>query len=73
MFSKCLPISNRLTDLLREGQSRIDKSLDIVSLIKDIKYLKLLTMFKFDPDIETKFQIHHSRKNVIDLDKFDHG
>ena len=50
---KKLAVRNRLTDMYKEGKKRIDKSLDIVGLIKDIKYLKLLTMFKLDPDIET--------------------
>ena len=31
------------------------KSLDIVKLTKDIRYLKLLAMIKIDPDLETKF------------------
>ena len=37
----------------------MNKSLDIVKLTKDIKYLKLLTMVEFDPDIVKKFEIHH--------------
>lgn len=53
VFGKWFPIKNRLTDLYAEGTRRIDKSLDIVGLMKDIKYLKLLTMVKINPDIET--------------------
>ena len=43
--------------------------MDIGKIIKDIKYLKLLTRFKLNPDIETKFQINHCNKNIIDIDK----
>lgn len=45
--------------------------MDIAKIIKDIKYLKTLTHFKLDPDLETKFTVHHCHKNVIDLDKLD--
>ena len=55
--------------LFEEGGSRIEKIMNIGKIIKDIKYLKLLTRFKIDPDLETKFQIHHCSKNIIDIDK----
>ena len=53
LFREKFHIRNRLADLYKDGKKRIDKSLDIVGLIRDIKYLKLLTMVKLDPDIET--------------------
>ena len=31
--------------------------------------MKMLLKFKLDPDLETKFQVYHCSKNVIDLDK----
>ena len=61
------PIKNKILTIFHEGNKRVNKSLDIVKLTKDIKYLKLLTMITLDPDVETKFQIHHCSKNVIDL------
>lgn len=48
-------IKNKLTSLFDEGEKRIDKAMDIAKICKDIKYLKLLTAFKLDPDLETKF------------------
>jgi hypothetical protein len=38
-----------------EGNKRVMKSLDIVKLTKDLRYLKLLSIIKIEPDIETKF------------------
>ena len=52
-IGKWNPFQNVLTGLFNEGQKRIDKSLDVVGLIRDIKYLKMITMFKLNPDIET--------------------
>jgi len=46
---------NKILKAYYEGNKRITKSLDIVKLTKDIKYLKLLTMIELDPDLETKF------------------
>ena len=54
-FGRCCSSKTRLTVLFDEGERRIEKSLDIVKITKDIKYLKMLTTFKIDPDIETKF------------------
>jgi len=54
-FGLCCSSKTRLTVLFDEGERRIEKSLDIVKITKDIKYLKMLTTFKIDPDIETKF------------------
>ena len=58
---------NKLLKIYNDGNQRINKALDIVKLTKDIKYLKLLTMVKCNPDIKTKFEIHHCGKNIIDL------
>ena len=59
--------NSKLLKIYYDGNKRINKSLDIVKLTKDIKYLKLLTMVKCKPDIKTKFEIHHCGKNIIDL------
>ena len=40
-----------------EGNARVVKSLDIVKILKDIRYLKLLASININPDIETKFKI----------------
>ena len=38
-------------------------------MIRDIKFLKMLTKFNIQPDDETKIQIVHCLKNIIDLDE----
>ena len=65
----CQPVRNKMTVLYQECEKRMDKHLDIIKLVKDIKYIKLLLKRNILQDTETKFQIHHSAKNVIDLDK----
>ena len=40
-----------------------------MKIIKDIKYLKMLTRYKHRPDDSLRFQIAHCLKNLIDLDK----
>lgn len=67
MPAKLLMVT-KLTVLYEECEQRLDKSLNILKLLKDIKYMKLLLKFKINPEIETKFQIHHCAKNVINLD-----
>ena len=40
---KCFkPIHNDMTKLFHEGKARIDKKLDMVKIINDIQYLKIL-------------------------------
>ena len=43
-----------------------------MKIIKDIKYLKMLTRYYLKPDGETKIQIVHCYKNLIDLDEILH-
>ena len=40
-----------------------------MKIIKDIKYLKMLTRYYLKHDGETKIQIVHCYKNLIDLDE----
>lgn len=51
----CKPKVNKLTVLYQECEERLEKSLDILKLLKDVKYMKLLLKFKINPEIETKF------------------
>ena len=51
------------------GIEKLDKDFDLFKLIKDMKYLKMLTRYKLKPDDYLKVQIAHSLKNMIDLDK----
>ena len=41
----------------------------MLKIVKNIRYLKLLTNYKLKPDDKLKFQINHSIKNIIDIDK----
>ena len=43
--------------------------MDLVKLLNDIKYLKLITKFHFKPSVETNFAIHHCKKSILDLDQ----
>ena len=52
---KVKPIVNNLSVLYENGEQRIDKHLDVIKLIKDLKYIKLLAKFMLKPPIETKF------------------
>ena len=58
-IGSCKTFNSNLIQIYNDGNKRINKSLDIVKLTKDIKYLKLLTMVEFDPDLTKKFEIHH--------------
>ena len=46
----------------------MDKDFDLLKIIRDIKYLKMLTRFHIKPEDELKIQIVHCLKNMIDLD-----
>ena len=39
------PYKNELTLVMEHGEARVQKSLDIVKICNDIKYLKLLAKF----------------------------
>ena len=63
------PTKNELTELYSTATLRIQKKLDIVSILNDLTYLKLITKFFLKPSIETNFAIRHSSKNILDLDQ----
>lgn len=63
----CFPKRDRFLKLYDKGQDRIDTDLDIVKIMKSIRNMKILMRNSFMDD-ETKFQITHSRKNLINLD-----
>ena len=46
VFGKLYKIENKYYKIYEEGSNRVIKSLDIVKLTKDIRYLKLLAMIK---------------------------
>ncbi len=70
LFSKCLPNFEKYNKLYKEGSSRIEKELDLVKIIKDLRTLKIIVKNLFlDP--EFKLEIDNYKKNIIDLDEED--
>ena len=54
---KCLkfPQYKQFIALKKEGKKRVEKSFDIVKISNDIKYLKLLSKFKTQPEVDLMF------------------
>ena len=63
------PIKNELVELYSTATQKIYKRLDIVKILNDITYLKLITKFYCKPTFEANFAIRHCAKSVLDLDK----
>ena len=51
-----------------EGEKRLEKSLNIVKIINNLKYLKQLTKYEIKPSEEIKRVIFQNSKNTIDLE-----
>lgn len=56
--------------LYNQGKLRIEKDLNIIKLVRNIKRLKILMKCSLLTK-DVKFQIAHSVKNCIDLDDHD--
>ena len=56
--------------LFNEGKLRIEKDLNIIKLVRNIKRLKILMKSSLLTQ-DVKFQIAHSVKNCIDIDEHD--
>lgn len=54
--------------LKQRGAEKINKELNILKIIKSLRDMKILMKSKM-LDKETKFEIAHSRKNIIDIDE----
>lgn len=54
--------------LKKRGSQQISKELNVLKIIKSLRDLKILIKSKM-LDTETKFEIAHSSKNVIDIDE----
>ena len=54
--------------LYEKGQDRIDTELNIIKIMKSVRDMKVLLKSSL-MDKEAKFQIKHSRKNLIDIDE----
>ena len=63
MFTK----RDKFLKLYEKGQDRIDTELDIVKMMKSLRNMKILMRNSF-MDEEVKYQITHSKKNLINID-----
>lgn len=54
--------------LKQRGSQKINKELNVLKIIKSLRDMKILMKSKM-LDKETKFEIAHSRKNIIDIDE----
>lgn len=64
----CWGKRKKLEKMYDEVEERITKELDVVKLIKSVNDSKLaMKASLMDPDL--KFQITHSYKNIVDLDR----
>ena len=58
---------SKVLKFYHQGRKRVNDSLDIIKVLKDIKYLKVLNQVKHNPYPEFKFKIYHNRKNIIEI------
>ena len=59
---------SKLHKLVSKSSDRIDSELNIVKIIKNLKFLKIL-MKKHLTDPMMRKKIEHDDKNIVDLDK----
>jgi len=58
---------DKLRILYKKGSDQIEKDMDIVKIVRDIKQMKIFIKNKFFDKV-TKFQLMHNRRNIIDLE-----
>jgi len=49
------------------GNDKLDNNFDMLSIIQELKYVKILAEYRLKPTAEEKFQIKHCLENMIDL------
>ena len=49
-----MPKANKFKIIFDEGKKKLDKDFDLMKIIKDVKYLKMLTKFTLNPKDEIK-------------------
>ena len=57
----------KLQKLYEQGQDKLEGEMNIVKIIRNLKFLRIL-MKKYVADEQMQFDIRHNPKNVIDLD-----
>lgn len=75
VMGRCFPTlcwkkHNKLTMLFHEGKSRIQKELDIVKIIKTLRYTRILMKNSLLTP-EMRFKIEHAERNFINIDLSD--
>ena len=53
--------------LAKEAEDRLDSHLDVIQLVRDVKYLKALTAFKTQATKDEQLEAWVSGENVIDV------
>lgn len=49
LIYKLLPTQHKLKIIYNAGKDKLDRDFDLLKMIKDIKYLKMLTKFHIRP------------------------
>jgi len=64
---QCCTPKGKLQKLYEEGQDKLEAEMNMVKIIRNLKFLRIL-MKKYVADEEMQYDIRHNPKNVIDLD-----
>ena len=65
---------NKLFKLYTKGKSKIDKEMDLVKILRNIRSMRIYSKMNIESNNKEKLKyiIRHSQKNLIDIDS-DHG
>lgn len=66
-FNSCSKKNSKLTKLYKKAENRINKELDIVKILTNVRNLKILLKNSMI-DEQVRFEIAHADKNLISLD-----
>lgn len=67
----CFSKKDKLQRLYDEGEDKLSMELDIVKILKTIRDMKILVKGTLMNDEDTKFQVKHAPKNILNLDDTD--
>ena len=65
----CFPKKEKFQKLYDIGEDKLSTELDIVKILKTLRDMKILLKGTLMNDPETKFQVKHAPKNIINLDE----
>lgn len=66
-FSASTGEARKLQRLLNKGKQGIEKSLNIETIIRNLKNLKIIIKDRFFTE-EIRYKVQHDQKNIIDID-----